>query len=209
MTDFLSVAFGYPTAVFTALLCVVVVYWLLAIVGLVDFDHGHMEFHPHVDGDIGDIGTLAGFLVAMGLNGVPFSVVVSLVVLAAWTVCAMLATWLLPLVPTAVLTFAVGTAMLLGSLGVALPISAAAVRPLRKLFVTHNAISNATLVGQTCRIVTQTVDEKFGRAEVDGSGASINIRVWATTPNRLVKGSIARIVEYDDARACFLVAPEL
>ena len=37
MSEFLSVVFGFPTIVFSILLAVVLVYWVLAIVGLVDF----------------------------------------------------------------------------------------------------------------------------------------------------------------------------
>lgn len=201
MGSFAEVAFAYPTAVYSALLGVVLFYWLLALTGLVDFEHGGLE----LDGDVGDIGTIAGYLVAFGLGGVPFSVVVSLLVLIAWTLCSMASLWLLPLVPTDLLKFVVGSGFMIGAFAFALPISAATVRPMRKLFVTHGAISNAALVGQSCRILTGSVDEKFGRAEVDARGASFNIRVFAETPNSLTKGATAIIVEYDADNACYRV----
>jgi hypothetical protein len=47
--------------------------------------------------------------------------------------------------------------------------------------------------------VTLSVDEKFGRAEVETGGASLNIRVWAATPNQLTRDSAAVIVAYDEA----------
>ncbi|MEW5788820.1 MAG: ubiquinone biosynthesis protein [Pseudomonadota bacterium] len=204
MGSFAEVAFAYPTAVYSALLAVVLFYWLLALTGLVDFEQGGLE----LDGDVGDVGTIASYLVAFGLGGVPFSVVVSLLVLISWTLCSMAALWLLPLVPTALLSFLVGSVFLIGAFALALPIAAAAVRPMRKLFVTHGAISNAALVGQRCRILTRTVDEKFGRAEVDNRGASFNIRVFADTPNNLTRGSSALILEYDPDKACYRVQAE-
>lgn len=210
MGEFVAMAFGWPTAVYTTLLGVVLFYWVLAIAGIVDFEHGqlHVDHDVHLDGDAGDVSTFAQFLVAMGLNGVPFSVVVSLLVLIGWVFCSVFATWLLPLVPTAPLRAVAGAGGLVGAMAGAIPVAAQVVRPMRRLFVTHNAISNAELVGQTCRILTGTVDGGFGRAEVAARGASYNIRVYATAPNALTKGSVARIVEYDPARERYLVVAD-
>ena len=74
-----------------------------------------------------------------------------------------------------------------------------------ELFVTHAAISNASLVGQHCKVLTQTVDEKSGRAEVSQRGANINIRVWAHTPNPLARGGAARIVAYEEKTARYRI----
>jgi hypothetical protein len=61
------------------------------------------------------------------------------------------------------------------------------------------------LVGQHCKVLTQTVDEKAGRAEVAQRGANINIRVWAPSPNPLVRGSMARIVAYEEKTARYRI----
>ncbi len=203
MGSFATAVFGYPTAIYTALLGVVLFYWLLAMIGLIDFEDGGIDLS--VDADAADIGTVAGYLIAFGLGGVPFSVVVSLLVLSAWTLSCLAGMWLLPLVPTAVLRLAAGSAVLVGALALAIPLAAAAVRPLRRLFVTHGAISNAALVGQPCRILTRSVDERFGRAEVASRGASYNIRVFADSPNSLVRGATAIIIDYDAASARYRV----
>ncbi|MFT3735971.1 MAG: hypothetical protein QM776_13245 [Rhodocyclaceae bacterium] len=212
MSSFLDVAFSYPTAILSALLLVVIFYWLLALVGLVDFESSDLDIDidadAQLDGDAGDISVLASYVVAMGLNGVPFSIVVSLLVLIAWTVTALFSEWILPWVPTLLFKVLVGTVAMLAAFGVAIVITARIVKPMRKLFVTHNATSNASIVGQTCLVLTQTVDERFGRAEVSTNGASINIRVWATTPNTLSKGAVARILEYDPQASRYLIAAE-
>lgn len=209
MVSFMDAALGFPTVVLSALLGVAVVYWLLALVGVVDIDHGdvHIDLNHELQADahIDDLGTLAGFIVAFGLNGVPISVVVTLLLLAAWTISCMADMWLLPLVPTLPLQVAAGAAVLAASLALAIPITARAIRPLRGLFVTHAAISNAALVGQSCRVITQTVNERFGRAEVAQRGANINIRVWAHSPNGLSKGHAALILEYDAGAQRYLI----
>lgn len=210
MTSFLDAALAYPTMIYTALLGLVLFYWLLAIVGLVDFEAGGLEIEADLqaDADVSDLGTLAGYLVALGINGVPFSIVVSLMVLLSWLFSCLLGMWLLPLVPTALLSAVAGTAVLLLCPLFALPITARVIRPMRGLFVTHNAMSNQELVGRICKVLTSRVDETFGRAEVSTRGASVNISVWAETPNELVKGSLARIIDYDPDRQRYLIASD-
>jgi hypothetical protein len=199
MGDFYTAVFSYPTAVFTALLGIVLVYWVLALAGLVDFEHSGLDL---------ELETQASYVVAFGLSGVPFSVAVSLVVLYGWVASCLAGMWLQPLVPAGVLGWLAGTGVFGAASALAIVLSARTIRPLRKLFVTHSAISNAALVGQLCRVVTGSVDQRVGRAEVAQRGASINIRVWAKVPNALTKGSSARIVDYDAERARYLIVPE-
>ncbi|GHT96680.1 hypothetical protein AGMMS49545_22320 [Betaproteobacteria bacterium] len=233
--EFLTIILTYPTVIYTTLLGVVLVYWLLAMVGLVDFESGGpdlgLEVGVEVSGDMGgdagaDVGsdaspdhhlldgeaanasTLAGYLIAIGLGGVPFSVVVSLLTLFAWAISSIAALWLVQYVPTSILRFLVGTGVLVGAFLLALPLAAATVRPLRKLFVSHNAISNFSLVGMRCKVLTGTVDEKFGRAEVPSRGAGYHIRVVAETPNTLTRDSVAFIVEYDEATMVYRIQEE-
>lgn len=201
MGSFIDAAIGFPTAIFSGLLAVVLVYWLLAIVGLVDFEsHGlDIDVDVHADAEAGDITTLASYLVALGLNGVPFSIVVSLIVLVSWMLSCLAGMWLLPLVPTLPLNLAAGLAVMATAFALSLIATARLIRPLRGLFVTHAAQANASLVGQSCRVLTGSVSPRAGRAEVQQRGTGINVRVWADEPNGFTRGVAARLVEYDAA----------
>lgn len=204
MSSLFAALTSFPAVVYTVLLGVVLVYWLLAIIGLVDFEAGaDMDIGADA-ADAGDGGPeglsgLAAWLVAFGLNGVPFSIVVSLLALVGWFLTGMASLTLLPLVPDA-LRWAAGAGVLLAAAALSIVIAAQLVRPMRGLFVTHRAISNAALVGQVCKVLTGVVDERQGRAEVAQRGAGINIRVWAPAPNSLRRGDAALITEYDPAR---------
>ncbi len=203
MLGFPDAVLAFPTAIFTTLLGVAAFYWLLALVGLVDFESVDL----HADPDIADpdVSSLAGIIVAFGLHGVPFSIVFSLLVLLSWTLSCLGAMWLLGLLPASIPIYVSGSLLALASVSLAVPIAARMVKPLRRLFVTHAAISNASLVGQHCKVLTQTVDEKNGRAEVVQRGANINIRVWARMPNTLARGGSARIVAYDEQTARYRI----
>jgi len=209
MGNFFGAALGYPTAIYTALLGMVLFYWVLAVVGVVDFDSSGIDLELQADASVDDLGTLAGFIVAFGLGGVPFSVAISLLVLISWTVCCLIAMWLLPLVPTLLLQVAAGTATLLGSFALALPATAVSLRPLRRLFVTHGAATNASLVGQRCSVLTSSVTDTFGQAEVPRRGAPLNIDVRAAEPNVFTRGTPARIVDYDPATQRYSIEPEV
>ena len=195
---------SFPSAVPTVLLAVLLIYWLISMIGLVDMGES-VDLDLHVDAghaahDAPDLHTLAGYLVALGLGGVPLSVAASVLVFFTWLATALMHQYLLPLVPTAPLGTLAGIGILLFAVALAIPLSARVLKPMRGLFVKHAARSNASLVGHDCRIVTGHVDTGFGRAEVHDHGTSINIRVWAAEPNDLVKNSCAIILGYDEAR---------
>jgi len=201
--SFLHAALSYPTGLLSALLGVVLVYWLLALVGLVDFESDGLEWQADVDA--GELSGAAALLVGLGLNGVPFSIAVSLVILLAWTFCCLAAMWVLPADPGLLMQFGAGTGVLLLSLAWGVLLTSRLIRPLRPLFVTHGATANAELVGLQCVVLTGSVDEKVGRAEVKQLGAGINVRVWAPGPNDFKRGSTARITEYDAARGRYRI----
>jgi hypothetical protein len=210
VTRFIDAAFGYPTAIYTSLLGIVVGYWVLALVGLVDFESGGIDIEADLapDADGADLGTLATYVVGLGLSGVPFSIVISLLVLVSWTLTCLASMWLLPWVPSAVGAAVAGTATLALAAALAVIVTARLVRPMRGLFVTHAATANASLVGQTCQVLTGSVDEHVGRAEVRQRGAGLNIRVWSPSPNALKRGARARIVHYDEATARYHIEAE-
>lgn len=207
MDAFLEAATSYPTAIYSTLLVVVLFYWLLAMKGLLDFSHSNVDvdIHLHAHGEPGELSALASCVVALGLNGVPFSVVVSLLVLFSWALSCVSGQWLLPLAPTGLLQMLASAGTLVMSFVLALPLTAWAIRPMRGLFVTHEAPTNADLVGSTCLVLSQGVDQDFGHAEVAQRGSNIKIRIWSRDANTLSKGCEARIMEYDAAKGRYRV----
>ena len=207
MSEFLSVVFGFPTIVYSLLLAVVLVYWLAAVVGLVDFGESDIDVDigEHADVNVEDLGTIASYVVAFGLSGIPFSIVVTLLVVVGWTLSTLAGIWLLRWVPTLPLQILAGLAVLAVCFVLSIVITARIVRPLRGVFVTQYARHNSDLIGQHCVITTGAVDEKLGYAEVRQRGAGLLIQVWANSPNSLQRGSRALILEYDAAARRYLV----
>jgi hypothetical protein len=58
MVSFLDAVVAFPTAIFTTLLGVVAFYWLLALLGLVDFDSGEADLDVDPAMTYPDLGSL-------------------------------------------------------------------------------------------------------------------------------------------------------
>ncbi|MGW2354303.1 hypothetical protein [Actinacidiphila glaucinigra] len=206
MREFVDAALGYPTALFSFALVVVIGYWGSVLLGGFDVDalgggHGGEGVDAH-HGDPGHAGGFAGFLSGLGLGGVPVTVTLSLLISIAWF--AALAGRVL--IGGGPLT---GTAVLAGALVCSWTGTRALLLPLRRLVPRERAPSRADFVGKVCVVRTGRVSAEFGQAEVtadDGSTAVLQVRT-AGPDEGLMGGSTALIFDYDAVRECFLVAP--
>ncbi|UXI68271.1 hypothetical protein [Tahibacter amnicola] len=188
----------FPAIIPSILLGVLIVFWLLAIAGMFDFDAVGPDWVGGEDGD-----AVPESLLALGLDRLPFSIVISGVVFF-WWLLTMLALSLAP-VWYAASPWLVGGGVLVVALLAAVPLAAICLRPLKPLFVVHPGASHESVIGRSCRILTLSVEENFGQAEVDTGGARLNIKVYAGVPNSLVKGSTALIIDLDRERGRYLV----
>jgi hypothetical protein len=183
MSGFVTAALAFPAVLFSFLLMVVIGYWVLALVGVLDVE----------DGDIGFFG------------GVPLPLSLSLLVAFSWFL-GLVGTVLIDGVDTPLrvgLGFGVLIAALVGgALGTRL-----VVVPLRRVFA--GAVpSRQDFVGRVAVVRTSTVTEDFGQGEVaaaDGASAIISIRLAGE--GNLGLGSRVVIYDYDSAGEFFWVSP--
>ncbi|MEZ5509924.1 MAG: hypothetical protein R3F47_08480 [Gammaproteobacteria bacterium] len=207
MDAFLTNIFTYPTAIFTVILGVAVIYWLFAILGLVDMDV--LDVDVDLDTDLEGLTGLAGLLVTLGLTGVPVTVVVTVLALLGWLI-SYFAVHLLFFWPAGSwLSYAVGTVVIPVALAVSVPVTAQIVKPLKPLF--RKAYANApqkVLMGQPCLIRSTRVDMGFGEATATVDGASLILKVRADPAKQLKKGDRAVLIEYRAAENSYLVVPE-
>ena len=113
--------------------------------------------------------------------------------------------YVVPLIPLP--SWVIGVFVLIGSLLAALPIAAMIVKPLKPLFAYRdNGARPLDFVGRACKISTGSVDEKFGQAIVNvDAGSHHVVQVWARTPNSLIRGSNALILQFDASSKRFEV----
>jgi hypothetical protein len=203
MRDFVGAAFGFPTALFSVLLIVVVLYWLIVLLGALDLnalDHAGHDVGGHdVGGHDGHDGH-GGVLDLLGLGGVPVTVSASFLIAIAWFV-SLSGTALFGGVLAAIL-------VLLVALVAGWAVTRLLALGLSRFFVQGPSPKRADFLGRPCVIRTGSVTETFGQAEVtasDGSSAIVQVRQSGTDHSSLRSGVTAYIYGYDDDGEFFWV----
>ena len=151
----------------------------------------------------GDVGLLAGLLNAMGVRGVPITIVGTFVIFWAWILSYLTTRFLGPLAATAIVALAIAVTSGFGSLFMA----AISSKPFKKLFVTHQAERRATLVGKLCTVLSAKVDGNFGRAEIEDGGAGFVAEVRCPQDNQLKRGEQALVYRYEPSEGIFYIGP--
>ncbi|GMV28509.1 MAG: hypothetical protein AMXMBFR59_06340 [Rhodanobacteraceae bacterium] len=201
--SFLHLLTSYPGLLPSIVVGVLLVFWLLTIAGLLDMD----SFGPDWLGgnEDADVSGLPEALLALGLDRLPFSIVVSGVAFYWWLLTMLAAGLLLSLVPLPL--WASGTLVLAAALVAAVLLASVSLRPLKPLFVVNENVTRESAIGRRCRILTLSVEDNFGQAEVEmGGGTRLTLQVYAAEPNRLVRDSQAVVLEFDPRRRRYLVA---
>jgi hypothetical protein len=178
MGEFFAVSLGFPVAVPSVLLVIVVAYWLLVAFGAADADW-----------------------VELDIGGVPATIGLSLLVAFSWFACL---AGVVVLEPASTLA---GVGVLGGSLAAGLVVTRLVMTPLKRLFPADPPASRRDFVGRTCVIRTGRVTQTFGQAEVtaaDGSSAVVQVRQPGADP--LTAGTAALIFDYDVDGEFFWVA---
>ncbi|WP_166353887.1 hypothetical protein [Phytoactinopolyspora limicola] len=198
MTDFIETALSLPAVVFSFMLVVVVVYWLVVLVGGLGVDM--------FDGDDG--GAAGDLLAAAKLDGVPVTIAASLLIAFAWFF-GMVGT-----VAIGELDLPTPAMVGLGIVAVALAITLAwiitsfVIMFVRRTLPRVRESSRGDFVGKICVIRTAPLGAGTGQAEVtadDGSTAIIQVR--QTGQDEFSAGSTALIFDYDTDGEFFWVSP--
>jgi hypothetical protein len=194
VSHFVGAAFGFPTALFSVLLLIVIGYWLIVLTGVLG-DGGGLD-GGGVDGGGLDAGD--GLLGVAGLAGVPVTFAVSVMVAVAWfTSLAGAALFPGKLASVAVLVVALAAGWAVTRL---------VVLGARRFFHHAATPSRRDFLGRPCVIRTGSVTPSFGQAEVtaaDGSSAIVQVR--QSGADDLRAGNTAYIYGYDDAGEFFWV----
>ncbi len=222
MDEFFAASLSFPTVVFTVLLGIALVYWVLVIIGALGLDsldfgdgghggdigHGDVGHGDAGHGDGGDgghdghshgfLGTLLG---ALRLDAVPTTIVVSLIFFFGFLLSELSTYYLLG----GTRNWLLETLVLVAVFVVAVLLTAVAIRPLAPVFHTHSAARRSGLVGKVVTIDTSRVDAGFGAARAEDGGAGLIVQVRCDPPNELARGARALVVSYDEAREVYEV----
>lgn len=176
MNDFLLTSLTFPTLVFSILLGFCVVYWVLAAFGLFDVTDGWS-----VDADVGDFVDVdpspaahgvGAILAKLGLTGVPFMVMLTILSFASWIGSYFVQLLLLSHFPDGI-RWAVGLGLTLVALLAGIVVTAIVIRPLRWAIVRFGPEPPPPVLGRVGEVITPFLDAQGGRVSVDDGGAGL------------------------------------
>jgi hypothetical protein len=223
MVEFLTAAFAPVNVLFTVLLLVLGLYWVLVILGVLEIDLFQIDLSGgELDVDVGadvDASTAVGggqvggvepgifhsVLHFFYIGEVPTMLLVSVMVLSLWAFSMLGNHWLNPEG-----SGAMAVAIFFGNLAVSTVVLKFVALPLRSVYFILNKDYNAPgdVVGKVCRVVTTRVTmEKMGQAEVATKGAPILLNVLAREGHVFKRGEEALVVERDVAKGTYRIAP--
>ena len=229
MTEFLTAILSFPTVVFTVMLIVIVLYWLMVIVGAIGVDVLHIgeAAGGKIEGMLGGAvegaaskiegvvagkvegsmegavaGASSGFLAMLGFGKVPATVVISSLVLWSWALCLLAVKFgaSLGLPGWALQLPAPAVGVFLGGV-----LTGVLVRIASRFLVHHEPLRSGGLVGKLCTVTTGRVDAGFGQAQFSEDGNVITIEVRCDPPNSLLRHAQAVILAYDPEHHIYTV----
>ena len=207
MQQMFEVAAQFPTIIYTTLLAILVVYWLVGLFGLVDLGRAaDVDLDVDTDVDV-SVGGLTSFMLTFGLTGIPFTLVISIVILICWLISFYLQFYLLSWLPDGWLYYLMGTVSNFVVFLVSLPITAILIRPLKGMFKSVEATTSGNLVGKDATVATGSVNLSFGQARVFNDGAEILLDVRCEPEHSLKKGDKVLLIEYQSHSHSYIVVP--
>ena len=203
MELFIQTSLAFPVVVLSFALCVVILYWLVAALGILEVDLLDIEVESSLQPE-----GLAGLLLKWGLNGVPVTLILTLLCFFAWTLCYFAELLLLRFLPLGILRYPLGALVVLGALVLAVPLVSLLVRPLRPLFLKLEAATGQSVLGQTAIVRSGRVTLAQGEATLADGGAGLILRVRADEARGFTRGDPVVLLEYLEGENAYRVIAE-
>lgn len=212
MQAFLQTALGFPTFIFGVLLLVMLVYWLIALMGMLEhdaLDHWlHLDLHQHHDGfHLGS--ELAGLLLKIGLGGIPLTVIVTLLLLFSWLVSYVGAHFLQAPESWGAVQIGIGLVIMAIAVVLGFVITVIVLRPVRSLLQKVAPDEGPKiLLGRTGLVRSSVVNTTQGYGSVEDGGAGLNVQM-RTADGELPRGTqIVLIEQLETANAWLVVSKD-
>ncbi|MGY3266327.1 hypothetical protein [Lysobacter sp. HA35] len=214
MHDFLVTALTFPTLVYSVLLAVCLLYWLLAATGVMDYHAPDAVLHAHVHGaDLhahghhAEASDLAALLGRLGLAGVPVMVIATVLSFFGW-MCAYYAQLLVLDHLHTSLRIVLGIALDVAALVPGLIATSLVLRPVSRWILALRPPIEPSLLGRVAVVGTPDVDHRYGQATVDDGGAGLILQIRSNDSGRFKRGDRVVLIEYLDAQHAYRVIAE-
>ena len=223
MEVFLKVVTSFPTVVYSVLLLVVTVHWLLSALGILGIDsidgllpddigmdgthglHGAHGAHGTHGAHPGDHGSSGSILMKFGLHGVPVMVVFTIIAIVGLTFCFFVELYVLSAMPDGMSGTLLGIATMIGGLLLSIPVARIVLSPVRRMMRRYEPVTQRPLLGRYAEVRSPEITQTHGTALVDDGGAGLILQVRADVPGRFVRGDRIVLIEYLEEQNAYRV----
>ncbi len=212
MNELIQISFSPVNVMYTFLLVLVVLYWLMIIIGAMDFGSFDIDLDLEVDADLdidvdtdispSGVGGLAGVLQFFNFGKLPFMVIMSFVILS-WWIGSVLGNYYFGNG-----SFLFMMALIIPNFLVGLFLAKIITKPLIPVFQKMDAgVEPVDYVGMLCKIVLPATNSKIGQAEVliDDNHLLINVKMEKKNTNSLEKGAEALILRKRKNKSYYII----
>lgn len=176
MTPFYQNVSSFPTVFFSFFLIVSCLFWAISIMGMIDIEILDLP-EAETGGEEGMVNGVSTVLLKLGLNGVPITIIITLIALFGWFISFYSVYFFHISELIAPIRWVANVAIFVVSFYVAILITSQVIKPLRSLFKSMSNDIQKKILGQAAVVRTSRVDEKFGEAEFNDGGAGLILKV--------------------------------
>ena len=197
MNPFHQTVMSFPTVIFTVLLIICLLYWVVAVLGMVDLDLLDMD----LDGDIDSADSIqaqngiAGLLLKFGLGGVPLTITITFIALFGWLLSYYASYFIKPLVPTSLLKVVASIGILVTVTYIAIMLTSQVIKPIRSIFAKLNIDETKHILGQVVTVRSGVVTKDRGEAIMNDGGADLLLNIRASGSSEHRKGDEVVVIE--------------
>jgi hypothetical protein len=203
---------SFPTAIFTFILAICVLYWLFAVLGIVDIDVLDIDLDLDTDIDTGsDVSTasaMAGVMLKFGLDGVPVTIIISFLSLFGWLGSYYSVHFLSPIIPQGLFNILFGILVLIATFWLAVLMTSLIVKLLRPFFQKVEQQTVKRVLGQIAVVRTSKVNSTFGEVMLNDGGAGLILKVRSSEDQTFKKGDKVVLLEYLETDNVYRVISE-
>ncbi|WP_392562317.1 hypothetical protein RHO12_02200 [Orbus sturtevantii] len=207
MELFFAIFFSFPVIIFSTLLTLCVLYWLVAAIGILHIDCLDVDF----DGiDASPSTGLGGLLLKWGFNEVPMTLIITLISLFGWIFSYLCLRYILiHFITISWLYYLAGIIIFTISFIIATYLTAKVIKPIRPFFNKMGSLnSHKTLLGQVVVIRSSVVNEQKGEAFYEDGGAGLILQVRADSRYLFQRGDKAVLLSYDSVSNSYEIINE-
>ncbi|WP_392564074.1 hypothetical protein RHO13_13025 [Orbus wheelerorum] len=207
MELFFAIFFSFPVIIFSTLLTLCVLYWLVAAIGILHIDCLDIDF----DGiDAPPSTGLGGLLLKFGFNEVPMTLIITLISLLGWILSYLSTRYvLIHIFDMSWLYYLSSVTVFIASFIVATYLTAWLIKPIRPFFnKLGSENSHRTFLGQAVIIRSSIVNEQKGEAIYEDGGAGLILQVRSDDRYQFKRGDKAILLRYDSLSNSYEVINE-